>query len=703
MSAALCVIALVSAPAAFEPPRTTPHRLENVAPPEIDGFLNDEAWRNAPAIDDFHQIQPTDGGEPSERTEVRIAYDREHIYVALKAYDSEVRGLVAKGMIHGQTFFSDDRFEVRFDTFNDRRNAYFFQINPNGIRREALVGNDYFIEEWDTVWHAEARVQDWGWSAEIAIPLKSIAFDPGTTTWGLNFSRVYPRRGEEMSWSSRERNLAPAVAGYADGLVALDQGVGLELVPSVTATWRDTLDSDPGFDFDPSLTGFYNITPFLTAGLTFNTDFSATEVDEQRVNLTRFSLFFPEKRDFFLRDASIFEFGNLDVNGRPFFSRRIGLDAGGRPLDIDAGAKLSGRAGAWNLGALAIRQQPGQPDADATLFVGRATRNIFGESEVGIIATHGDPISAAGNSLVGTDFSYRSTAFLGDRRFQADAWYQRSNTAGIDDDEQAFGLRLDYPNDRIEAFVDWRRLEENFNPGLGFANRRGVDQIDTQWRYRHRMNGGFWQWLGMRAQLFRSDRISGGLQSEAWFLNLFEGFSSGNDFFTIFVGQETEGLEEPFEIIEGITVPAGRYSADRYGFFVETGRQRPVALTLEVVDGEFLDGESTLIAPTMEWRPSRHVMASLGWQEDRIRLQTGSFTSRVVRGRLNVAFSPEWAWLNLIQGDNITDTVSLNSRLRFEPRAGWRFFLVLNQSWDNETRRTRDLSVALKAVVNLRL
>lgn len=697
------LVAMVAAATATPPPRTVPYRITDEAPPVIDGLLADPVWQKTVLIDDFHQIQPTDGGMPSERTEVRIAYNAENIYVALRAYDKEVAGLVSKGMIQGQPFFSDDRFEVRLDTFNDRRNAYFFQINANGIRREALVGNDYFIEEWDTVWHAEARVHDWGWSAEIAIPLKSIAFDPSSSTWGLNLSRVYPRRGEEMSWASRERSLTPAVSGYADGLRGLDQGLGLELVPSLTANYHNSAGATVGLDLEPAFTGFYNLTPFLTAGVTLNTDFSATEIDERRINLTRFSLFFPEKREFFLRDASIFEFANLDINGRPFFSRRIGLAADGTPLDVEAGAKLSGRAGKWNLGALLIRQEPGMPSADDVLFVGRATRNVFEESEVGVIATHGDPLTANGNRLFGADFTYRSSDFLGDRRLQANFWAQRSATEGLSGDESAFGARFDYPNDQISGFVDWRRLEDNFNPALGFVNRRGVDQFNSQWRYRHRLDSSFWQWVGARVQLFRSERIGGELQSEALFLNLVEGISSGNDFFTIFVGRETEGLTEAFTITDGITVQPGEYGGERYGFFIETGPQREIALTLEYVDGDFLDGEAQLVAPAVEWRPNRHVLASVVLEQNRVRLAAGRFTSRLLRARLNIAFSPAWAWLNLIQGDNLSDTLSINSRLQFEPHSARRYFLVLNHSRNRQTDRSIDTSVTLQAVMNFRL
>ncbi|MBT8114337.1 MAG: carbohydrate binding family 9 domain-containing protein, partial [Arenicella sp.] len=333
-------------------PSTELYLISDQPRPDIDGELDDKVWATAPFVGDFHQIRPTDRGVPSEKTEVQIARDNIFIYVAFRAHDSEIESLSAKGLIQGQNFFSDDRLAVYIDTFNDRRNAYFFQVNGNGMRRDALIGNDYFIDDWSTVWYAETRLHDWGWTAEMAIPIKSVSFDPNADSWGLNFGRVHPRRGEEMAWSSRDRNAdRPANAGYATGVKGFSQGLGVELAPSVAVGFLDNEEDDREYDIEPSLTTFYNVTPFLTAGLTLNTDFSATDVDDRQVNLNRFSLFFPEKREFFLRDASIFEFGNIEQNGRPFFSRRIGLSSSGTPLNIDAGVKLSGRAGSWNVGA----------------------------------------------------------------------------------------------------------------------------------------------------------------------------------------------------------------------------------------------------------------------------------------------------------------------------------------------------------------
>jgi len=683
-------------------PRINFSVIDIVDKPIIDGDLSDDVWKEAAVISDFHQTRPNDHGKPSEKTEVQIARTTEFIYVAFKAYDSDIENLSAKGFIQGQNYFSDDRLAVYIDSFNDRRNSYFFQVNGNAMRRDALIGNDYFIEDWSTIWYADTKRYDWGWAAEMAIPIKSIAFDPTAQQWGINFGRVHPRRGEEMAWSSRERSVNPSVAGYIEGVQDFDQGLGLELAPSVSLTYFDD-DLGSSSDIEPSLTTFYNVTPFLAAGLTLNTDFSATDVDDRQVNLSRFSLFFPEKRDFFLRDASIFEFGNIDVNGRPFFSRRIGLSSEGEPLNIDAGVKLSGRAGAWNLGALAIRQDAEFDNADNDLFVGRVTRNVFDESEVGIIATSGDPSSSNGNNLFGGDYTYRNSRLFGDQRVRATAWYQETDTDGFNDKQRAYGLGVNFPNYKYSGYVDYRRIEENFNPALGFVNRVGVEQVDGQARYRHRLQGNYWQWLRTRVQYFRSDRIDGDLQSERVFWNFFEGFSEKNDFFTFFVGQTKEGIIEPFELRDDVEIPIGEYTSDRYGVFFETGPQRPLRFEFEVADGDFFGGTRLQISPQVQWRPNKHVFLSFSADQNRIKLPQGDFTSRLYSARFNYAFDKRWAWLNVVQADNFSDTISINSRIRFQQRADREFFVVFNQTRDRVTSEIIDSTVVFKAAFNFRI
>ncbi|MCH8059801.1 MAG: carbohydrate binding family 9 domain-containing protein [Proteobacteria bacterium] len=422
--------------------------------PVIDGLLDEDVWNSAAIVDDFHQSIPTDGGPPTEQTVVRVMYDDEYLYIAADLRDSDATAIRALQLIQGKQFFSDDRFWVTLDSFNNKRNDYFFQVNANGIRRDALrENNSRFIDEWATIWYAESQVHADGWATEIAIPFKSISFAPNSDTWGINFGRGIVRKREFNMWSSYDRQDWPAYSGEVSGIRDIEQGLGLDVVPSVNLSQsRDLVLGSDTSNFEPSLDIRYRITPSLSATFTINTDFSTAEVDEQQIALDRFSLFFPEKRDFFLQDAGIFEFGDIDANGRPFFSRRIGLGEEGQPIGLTGGAKVTGRIGDYNIGALAIRQEA-NGNIDATdLFVIRGFRNVLEESAIGFIVTHGDPTSNDNNSLIGVDLLYRNSDGPFGQIFKGTFWAQQSDSATVNDDNRAFSASFEIPSDIFFRF-----------------------------------------------------------------------------------------------------------------------------------------------------------------------------------------------------------------------------------------------------------
>jgi len=672
------------------------------SPPVIDGKLDDVAWEGAPEIDDFHQTSPGDGTPATERTVVRVAYDDEYLYIAANLLDSKPTAIQAKQMIQGKLFQSDDRFWVTIDTFNNKRNDYFFQVNANGVRRDALRENNArFIEEWATIWQAESSVHENGWSTEIAIPFKSISFAPGTDTWGINFGRGVVRKQEYTIWSSHQREWWPAYGGEFTGIREIKQGLGLDIVPSVNVGHRRDLAigaADSGFE--PSLDVRYRITPSLSATFTLNTDFSTAEVDEQQVALDRFSLFFPEKRDFFLQDAGIFEFGNIDTNGRPFFSRRIGLSADGEAVRIDGGAKLTGRIGDFNIGALAIRQEEHNDVAAQDLLVARGSYNVLDESAVGFIVTHGDPSSNDNNSVVGVDFLYRDSDGPFGEIMTGKFWAQQSSSTGRAGDDRAYGVNFEVPSDKLEVYVDARHIEDNFHPALGFVNRVGIRSYGGGMRYRTRPESGPIRAINHRVDAVLVTDMDGEALSRMTAIEPVSFYSHGDDYLYFRWEQRHENVRADFELFDRLDVPAGKYDFDRYRAEFRSGMQRPLRIVLAVEDGGFFGGDRLEKSIDVQWRQSAYLYLGFGITENVVDLPSGSFTSHLASLRSDVAFNSKWSWSSIAQYDNSADVFGVNTRLRYVPEAGRELLLVLDHGGtfdaDNRAQTTySDLNLKL--------
>ena len=542
-----------------------------------------------------------------------------------------------------------------------------------------------------------------GWVAEFAIPFKSLSFDPHTDRWGLNFSRGIVRKNENLAWVSRNRAYNPSIAGTAVGFEGLDPR-GLDLVPSLSANSRRTFATSRGpavssssSDAEPSLDMAYKLTPSLNALLTINTDFSATEVDDRQVNLTRFGLFFPEKHDFFLRDADIFEFGRIGVqgtsfgimrplreNGRPFFSRKIGLSGNGQLVDLDYGGKVSGRAGPVELGALSIRQdQFGAVDAQ-TLSVVRAKTSVLSESSVGFVATSGNPSSNVDNSLAGVDFSYRNTRLPGGRTLDGDVWYEQSDTEGRSGDDAAYGAGIKIPTATgLRGGAAMRVLEENFLPGLGYLDRAGVRDLSGDLGYTYRPRGKYVQSYLTSLTAQRIEPVDGGLQQQIAAMQ-FEITNRTAD--TLMFVPRVERQVLPllgFEISPGIVIPGGEYSFGDFGGEIRTGNHRRFAGTLRIIDGDFYSGRRKTQLADVTWRPSPRFRTNVSYEYNEVTLPQGDFEVRLVRLGFDVVFSSTLSWVNLIQYDNVSDTAGLNMRLHWIPEAGREVFFVINQNLED--------------------
>ena len=669
-------------------------RIQRVTePPVIDGKLDEESWVRAPVVSDFHQYNPVEFGEPSERTEVYLLYDRDTLYIGARLFDSEPDLINARILRQGQAIGSDDRFFVHIDPFNNRRSGYLFGVNPNGVRYDGIFENiNDRSFDWDGIWLASASIDEQGWIIEMAIPFKTLSFDPTNTTWRMNFARNIERKNESMAWESRNRNTDLSTMREVRGISQIDQGVGLDIVPSISVRDRkDFLVPTTNSDTEPSLDVFYKITTSLNGSLTINTDFSATEVDDRQVNLTRFSLFFPERRDFFLQDADIFQFGRLDQDGRPFFSRTLGIGASGGEVPLEYGGKISGRIGRFDIGTLAIRQEELGSVNATTAFVGRVAANVLEESSLGMIVTDGDPASNLDNSVVGIDFRFLNSRLRNGRGINGEAWIQQSDTEGITGNDRAYGFGLRLPSSvGLRGGFSATRFEENFNPAMGFVRRTGIDEfggfINNQWRPRD----GSIRTIRTGINFSQTSYLDNGdIQSESLNVNLVNIELNSQDQFGIQIRRQKEGLRNPFNISSNVTLQPGLYTFAGYGLNVRTGNQRRFGTGVFINGGEFWDGRRKSAGGFLGWRPSPHFRANLNYQYNDVNLTDGGFITRVLRLRLEAIFSSSLSWTNLIQYDNVSETMGLNSRLHWIPQAGREAFIVLNhnvQDLDKDNR-----------------
>ncbi len=658
--------------------------------PVIDGVLDDEIWQSATVLSDLHQFQPVDHGEPSEHSVFYITYSDRFFYVAARLYDSDAGSIIARQLIQGGGLGSDDSFEFILDTFNNGRTGYHFQVNPNGIRREGIYENPNDLNrDWTGIWQVESQIDEEGWTAEVAIPFNTLNFDPETEDWGFTIARTISRKREDMAWSSFNRRINPTTTGVISGIRDIRQGMGLDIIPSMTAaTTEDFTTNVTDQRYDPSLNVFYKITPNLTGALTFNTDFSATEVDNRQVNLSRFSLFFPEKRDFFLQDLDIFSFGGLNQNGIPFYSRRIGLSNRGTPVDINAGVKLTGRVGRWNVGGLAARQGDFETLDSQNVFVGRAAANVLSESSVGAIFTHGDPTSDTDNMLGGVDFRYQNTRFSDTHSLRGNAWYQQSDTQGLNGDEKAFGVGADFDtqNNGFGGSVGYEYFGEDFNPALGFANRTGVESLDFRGSGRYFFKGHKWLRNVFTFMRFGHTRLldTKEMQSENFFWRMLNFNTHRGDQAGFGVFRNKEGLQRDFAIRPGIIIPAGDYTFGGFNMEARISNQLEFSPGISLNIGDYYDGERMQINANVDWAPNEHINFGFNYNYQDITLPQGSFDVRLVSANANYAFNSKWSWINLIQYDNFSDVVGINSRLRWNPQAGEDLFLVINYNFDAE-------------------
>jgi hypothetical protein len=679
--------------------------------PRIDGVLDDPVWSRALLIDDFHQYEPVEYAEPSQKSEIRIFYTDDALYIAHHFHEDNPDLISANILRQGQSLQSDDILAVILDPYLDRRNGYRFEVNANGVRWEGLFQNISEVEgSWDGIWQADASRDETGWYGEMRIPFQTISFNPDSDAWGINFSRSIRRSNENIAWVSRNRQVNPGIAGTMTGMQGLQQGAGLDIVPSIVMRQERVIAplGSSDISFEPQVDLFYKITPQLNAALTVNTDFSATEVDSRQVNLTRFNLFFPEKRDFFIRDSDIFEFGQIggggfdsgrgsgntaipssaSQNARPFFSRRIGLSTSGSPVDINAGVKVSGRVGDWNVGSLIVSQAEDQATGVKAkdVFVGRAILNVLSESQLGVIATSGDPQSNTDNSVVGMDFRYRNSRLPGGKTVQGVFFYQQSDTDGKSGDDASWGFGISSPNNQgWRGGYEYKRVEKNFDPAVGFVSLTDMEDHALDFGYRHFFSPGSYirsTFVGFEGYESR-DLGDNDVISSNKGIRLSNNNNSGDVVFVRLM-KSREVIRNAFTINRSsdgkrsVVVPRGDYAFDEYQVGLQLGNQRKVSGLLSSRFGDYYDGTQFQRNARLNWRPTRQYDIGISYTETDIELPAGDFTVRLFALDTKLAFSSTISWSNLLQYDNVSEVMGFNSRLHWIPEAGRQAFLVFN-------------------------
>ncbi len=676
---------------------------EVAAPPApggitIDGRLDDSAWHLAGHIDDLIQQDPMPGEPTVYRTEVFVVADPGGLTFGFICHDPDPTSIAVHTMTRDGSLRGDDSITIVLDPFGDQRRGYSFAINAAGARVDGLItGSESVSPDWDGIWDAATSRSVDGWTAELRIPAQTLRFPVGVDRWGLNLERFVARDQLTLRWADHSRNAQLSDlrrAGHLSGMKILRQGLGISVSPygivhvdKEEGATRHAVTGDMGGD------ATWNLTTELSAVLTVNTDFAETEVDSRQVNLTRFPLFFPEKRDFFLEGSDHFEFGSgLGRDFVLFFSRRIGLYKGEQvPLDI--GGKVLGRSGRWGIGLLAARTGAGRQTASADLYVGRITYDVDPHLTLGTIATDGDPDGVSDNTLVGWDAIWQTSTLGGDKNLSVGGWAAASRDDLPSRQSYGWGLKVDYPNDRWDAAFVYREFGDGLDPALGFLPRPGTRWFTGGFSYQPRPEDGPFGWV--RQFFFECyPRVVEGLRgrTQSWrvFTAPFNVRTESGEHLELNFVPQYEYLDEPFEIAEGVVLPVGAYAFERYRIEVESAEHRNFVAASTLWFGEFFDGTLTQWEVSAGYAsPRGHLQLDLVAENDFADLPEGSFIQRLYQLRAAYSFSPDLILSTDTQYDSESRNVGINARLRWTIEPGNDFYVVWIQALERPWRPDR--------------
>ena len=653
----------------------------------IDGLLEEPAWIAADSSDAFTTTEPTQGGSPSGRTIVRVITTPKALFIGVVCEESDPQGIVSFTKQRDGSLRSEDSIRIVLDTFLDGRSGYVFQINPSGARYDALInpGGDNENSNWDGIWDAATHRDERGWSAELWIPIQSLSFNKELKSWHFNIERHVQRLQETDRWASPRRDYKltqTSRAGLLTDLPAFNLGRGLTVRPALTTGGGIPA---PGGRIDGtgdvSLDVVQRLGTNLVSSLSINTDFAESEVDTRRTNLTRFPLFFPETRTFFLEGSDIFQYGlGLGNDLVPFFSRRVGL-VSGREVPILAGTKINGRVGKTNVGGFVARTRDAVGLAPAaTMGAARIKRNIWSESSVGMIATVGDPLGRSGSWVVGPDFTYQTSRFRGDKNVRVGTWGLVMNRDGLKGDRSAAGFRADYPNGLWNMSASAMRIGDAFDPSLGFVPRPGVYSYRLAVTNLPRPANRWLLEMEHEVQNTLVTDLRGRWESYRMMIVPFNWRFESGDRVEFNVVPTGEQLSAAFAVAPGVAIPSGPYHWHRYRLEVGTANKRKVSGQLTWWLGGFYDGTLNQYIWTGFWHPSPLWTVELSGERDVGHLKEGRFIQTVAGTRLRVNVSPDLQVSSYIQYDTDNRAVGTNTKMRWTFHPLGDVFIIYNHN-----------------------
>ena len=684
----------------------------------LDGKLDEPFWKNIIGINDFLMQEPIEGGKPTENTIIKIAYDENYLYIGAVLYDSEPDGIKAFKMRKDAPLNTDDRFMWILDTYLDGRNAYFFEINPRGLMGDGLlsIGQGRSLnKDWDGIWRPWTFIGDFGWSTEIRIPFHTLNFDPKISTWGINFQRTVRRKNEEILWSGHKRNQGlyrPQDAGRLTGLSNISQGLGLEVVGYAKGEGSKVQkNSGEGYDKNGNIDGGldinYNITTGLKASVTLNTDFAETEVDERQINLTRFPIRFPEKRDFFLEGANIYRFASSS-GVYPYFSRKIGLQSG-NPIPILYGGRIIGKIGKVEVAAQQVKTRETDLLNSEDFSVVRLKQNFWKESSMGILYTrrhteNGEqlPEPVKDRNTLGVDLSLNTSTFLKNQNLQFQAFAVIHNPNNLDEinnniwDRSARGLRFNFPNDPWSGSLSYREFGVSYDPAVGFSRRNSFRRVEPRIRF---------------SPILENSSLIRELQWELSFENLMSlqwkkltqnirltplsiRFESGDEI-SYQIIRNSERLEYNFNILgdNSVIIPIGDYSNWSHQIELETANFRKIVYEIELNIEGFWSGNRTEYQNNLIFRPFPGINLSLGYNHSNVNLKEGKFKTNLIRFLGDFDFSPFISFSSNIQYDDISKQIGMNNRFKYTITPGSDIYFVYNHNWFDDEGKYKTSSM----------